>query len=282
MAWTQQARLTAPDSAEYDNFGASVALSGDHALVGAWGKAGQIGAAYLYARNGTVWHEQAKLTSSDGAIGDLFGYSVALGGDTAVVGAYQKELAVGAVYVYANLQTTASLTISRHNGSPGTTLALAGSGFSPGETVHFAYRSINTVPLGIAAVNAGGAFTATVRFPLAPYGTGMIRAVGQSSGVFGAANFLVIPRLIMYPGAGTPGSSVVAQGFGFGAGETVNLAWLTPLLSVGTVTADGTGSFYQDRALTIIIPAGAPAGTNLVVAVGQTTQTTGKGYVNVQ
>lgn len=89
--WSQQAKLTAGDGASGDGFGNSVALSGDIALIGAWlddTAAGQdAGSAYVFVRSGTVWNQQAKVTAGDGATNDFFGKSVALSGDTALVGA---------------------------------------------------------------------------------------------------------------------------------------------------------------------------------------------------
>jgi hypothetical protein len=98
--WTQQAVLTASDGAGFDKFGSSVALNGGTALVGAFWKASQTGAAYVFVRNGTVWTQQAKLEASDGALSDRFGVSVALSGDTALVGAYGQANYSGAAYVY--------------------------------------------------------------------------------------------------------------------------------------------------------------------------------------
>ena len=105
----QETELTAGDGASGDRFGCSVAVSGDTALVGAsrqspWGRSGA-GAAYVFVRSGGAWTAQAKLTAGDGAAGDLFGYSVALSGDTALLGAPYKTLpgkglAVGAAYVF--------------------------------------------------------------------------------------------------------------------------------------------------------------------------------------
>jgi hypothetical protein len=281
--WTQQAKLTASDGVPGDQFSYSVSLSGDTALVGAEGKTGSAGAAYLYLRSGTVWTRQAKLTASDGVAGDQFGFAVALSGDTALLGAPFQAGSTGAVYVCTNLATTANLTLSPNIASPFTTLTLTGSGFAPNETVGFSYVSTSKVPLGTVAASAGGAFTRTLRFPLAPYGTGFIRAGGQSSGLYGAANFAVTPGLIMSPSAGPVGTAALAQGFGFGAGEQVNVYWYTaPRQLLGTATADSTGSFYQATGLTFTIPAGAATGTNLVVGKGQTTQAVGKGYVTVQ
>ena len=94
--WTQQGQLTASDGAELDLFGVSVALSGDTALVGAFlddvGANSYQGSAYVFTRSGTTWSQQGQLTASDGAAGDLFGISVALSGDTALVGAFLDDV----------------------------------------------------------------------------------------------------------------------------------------------------------------------------------------------
>ena len=90
-AWTEQQKLTASDAASSDQFGRSVSISGDYAVVGAHQNAGagsRSGSAYIFVRNGTTWTEQEKLTASDAASGDYFGSSVSISGDYAVVGAY--------------------------------------------------------------------------------------------------------------------------------------------------------------------------------------------------
>jgi hypothetical protein len=84
--WTQTARLSASDAQPLDAFGESVALADDLAVVGAPNAQGK-GAVYIYIRNGAEWQQQAKLTASDGAIGDLFGAAVAVSADRIVVGA---------------------------------------------------------------------------------------------------------------------------------------------------------------------------------------------------
>ena len=98
---SELAKLTASDGASNDRFGFSVALSGNLALVGARGDSDNgtdSGSAYLFdARSGA---ELAKLTASDGAASDDFGFSVALDGSTAVVGASGDNGSAGAAYVY--------------------------------------------------------------------------------------------------------------------------------------------------------------------------------------
>jgi hypothetical protein len=108
--WTQQGgALTVSEVADYEYFGYSVALSGDTALIGAPQKkvgANYVqGAAYVFVRSHGVWSRQGgALTASDGAAGDAFGYSVALSGGTALVGAptgqYAAEAGKGAAYVF--------------------------------------------------------------------------------------------------------------------------------------------------------------------------------------
>ena len=86
--WTQQAYLKASDPGKKAQFGLSVAVSGDTAVVGAFGAGSQAGAAYVFTRVGTKWTEQAILKASNTAAGSLFGYSVAVSGETVVVGAF--------------------------------------------------------------------------------------------------------------------------------------------------------------------------------------------------
>ena len=102
-------KLTASDAQADDTFGLSVALSGDSAIVGASGEdAGgtRAGAAYVFERNQGGpgnWGEVGKLTASDAQAGNVFGFSVAVSGDTAVVGASGEDAGgnnAGAGYVF--------------------------------------------------------------------------------------------------------------------------------------------------------------------------------------
>jgi hypothetical protein len=111
--WSQQQRLTAADGTTDDWFGRAVALDGDTALVGMHGDdagaAGNRGSAYVYTRSGTIWSQQQQLTASDGAADDQFGWSVALSGDAAVVGAPSHSVGAntdqGSAYVYTRSGT---------------------------------------------------------------------------------------------------------------------------------------------------------------------------------
>ena len=112
--WGQQAKLQASDAAASDDFGFPVAISGETALVGASGDddAGSAsGAAYIFVRGGGSWSQQAKLTPNDAAAGDLFGRSVAVSSDRAVVGASRDDdvaVDAGSAYIFGPAPPTAS------------------------------------------------------------------------------------------------------------------------------------------------------------------------------
>jgi hypothetical protein len=112
--WTQEAKLIDSERRSGDDFGGSVGISGDTAIVGARfdhvGSVNGPGAVFVFVRNGSNWIQQARLTPSDGIRGDKFGGSVAIEGDTAVVGAIgSTENPPGAAYIYVRNGTTWTL-----------------------------------------------------------------------------------------------------------------------------------------------------------------------------
>ncbi len=132
--WSQQSYLKASTPGADDNFGTSVAVSGDTLVVGAFSEdsnttgvnstpnesASDSGAAYVFTRSGTTWSQQAYLKASNTGAGDVFGLTVAVSDDTVVVGAYgeassttgvnstpNEDAAVsGAAYVFTRSGTT--------------------------------------------------------------------------------------------------------------------------------------------------------------------------------
>jgi len=125
--FVQKAKLTASDGAAGDFFGEAVSISGNTLVVGAdnatVGGNGYQGAAYVFTGSGTGWAnmtQTAKLTASDGAANDEFGWSVAISGNTVVVGAdyatVGSNLKQGAAYVFtgsgSSWPQTAKLTAS--------------------------------------------------------------------------------------------------------------------------------------------------------------------------
>ncbi|MDA7930119.1 hypothetical protein N9B63_04710 [Akkermansiaceae bacterium] len=121
ITWTQQAYLKASNTDASDAFGLSVSVSGDTVVVGASGEdsnatgingdeadnsVGGAGAAYVFARNGTTWSQEAYLKAAVSS--GSFGLSVSISGDTVVVGAInesgyfeeEERNYYGAVYVF--------------------------------------------------------------------------------------------------------------------------------------------------------------------------------------
>jgi len=128
-------KLTASDGAAGDRFGWKVAIEGDTIVVGAWfddDNGADSGSAFVFTRTGTTWTEQAKLTASDGAANDQFGKSVAIEGDTIVVGAHQDDSFSGSAYVFQRTETTwtqQAKLIARDGAASdyfGTSVAIAG------------------------------------------------------------------------------------------------------------------------------------------------------------
>lgn len=110
--WLLSEQLKADDAASGDNFGESVSIHGDTIVVGSYrdDDAGvDSGSAYVFARSGTSWTQQAKLTAADAAAGDRFGRAVSVNGDSIVVGSYLDDDAgtdSGSAYVFTRSGTT--------------------------------------------------------------------------------------------------------------------------------------------------------------------------------
>jgi len=110
--WTQQQKIQASDLQANDQFGISVSIDGDTAVVGAWYEdtgGADAGSAYIFTRSGTTWTQQQKIQSSDIQAGDQCGYSVAISGDTVVVGANREDTGgsnAGAAYVFTRSGST--------------------------------------------------------------------------------------------------------------------------------------------------------------------------------
>jgi len=118
--WVQEAVLSASDAAASDDFGYSVSISGDRAIVGVpkdddaciEHPGCESGSAYVFRRddNGTAsdpsddfWVQEDKITGADTVFGDNFGFSVSIDGDRTVVGAWHAApngLESGSAYVF--------------------------------------------------------------------------------------------------------------------------------------------------------------------------------------
>ncbi|MCH8153405.1 MAG: FG-GAP repeat protein, partial [Planctomycetes bacterium] len=101
--WVEEQKLLASDGAAGDQFGRSVAIDGDIAVIGAWaGDANgpYTGPAYVFRYRGSRWVEQQQLLPEPNPWTPFFGWSVAVSGDTVVIGAHGEDHQAGAVYVF--------------------------------------------------------------------------------------------------------------------------------------------------------------------------------------
>lgn len=180
-SWSQKQKLTASDGGDADEFGYSVSISGNAALIGAPFAGllkGQPGAAYVFVNKGGGWSQQQKLTASDAQEFAGFGGSVSISGGSALVGAPLAMIGgnfqQGEAYIFASnggswsLQQSLSesegqpqdgygrVVLTSGNtafiGSPGATVGgnqsqgagyiFGGTGTGPGFTLGFAAASI--------------------------------------------------------------------------------------------------------------------------------------------
>ena len=142
--WAVEATLTASDGQPEDQFGWSVSLSGDFAVIGSVYDDERTGSAYVFTRTDTTWTQQAKLSASDAALEDAFGVSVGIDGDTIVVGAGWKDTFTGAAYIYTRTETTwtQEAKITASDGTNGNDFGMAVS--ISGDTVAVGARFVNT------------------------------------------------------------------------------------------------------------------------------------------
>ena len=209
--WTQQTKLLASDGSAGDQFGASVALDGDNALVGApfhdKGLTSNAGSAYVFVRDPVTetWTQQAELQASDAAAGDEFGISVAISGGTAVVGAPLTnrvfQFSVGDAYVFVWCPETGTweqqAKLSASDGAEfdefGTSVGVSGDTAVVGAPFHSkdpvlgneegeAYVFVRDVGLGVWSEQAK--LTASDAAPLGFFGTSV--AISCDTVVVGA------------------------------------------------------------------------------------------------
>ncbi|MGH8474815.1 MAG: choice-of-anchor D domain-containing protein [Methylococcales bacterium] len=198
--WSQQAYLKASNTGYSDNFGVSVAISGDTVVVGAPGEnsnatgvngdqsdnsADYAGAAYGFLRSGATWSQQVYLKASNTGSDDEFGVSVAISGDTVVVGApFENSNATGvdgnqsddsASYSGAAYVFKTTFTIG------GTVSALSGSGLvlqnNGGDNLPIASNGAFTFA---SALTDGSAYNVTVQTQ--PGNPSQTCTVGNGSG----------------------------------------------------------------------------------------------------
>jgi hypothetical protein len=123
--WTQTAELTGNNTTTGDNFAATVAINGNTAIIGAPNH-NNTGAAYIYTYTNNQWTQTAELTGNNTTTGDNFAATVAINGNTAIIGApNHNNTGAAYIYTYTNNQWTQTAELTGNNTTTGDNFAAA-------------------------------------------------------------------------------------------------------------------------------------------------------------
>ena len=318
--WSQQAYLKASNTEASDVFGESVAVSGDTVVIGAKlessnttgvdgnqadNSVSSAGAAYVFTRSGSTWTQQAYLKASNTAAGDYFGVSVAVSGDTAVIGAYGEDSNAtgvggdgtdnsssvsGSAYMFSGLGPVAAPTVTTVNSSTGpivggTSVTITGSNFAGASAVTFG---------GVAATNVSVVNANTITCTIPAHSAGTVSVLVTTPGGTNAANSLftyVAPPTVasVSPSSGPTagGTSVTITGTGFTGAAAVTFggaaATNVSVVSASTITCTTPSGSAGSASVLVTTPGGtntanslftylapAPTVTNVSPASGST------------
>jgi uncharacterized repeat protein (TIGR01451 family) len=265
-SWTETQKLVASDGDAGDEFGGAIALDGDTALVGAHfasvGASNAQGKVYVFTRSGGVWSQSQVLTADDGATFDFFGYSVAMQGDVALIGAPAVDLGGedrGAAYVFkrsGGVWTQAQELVADDGGdgdSFGFSVTLDGSRALVGAN----YARVNGQPQAGAAylfdADGGGSYAQIQK--LLPDDSGGYGTFGASVALHGDTAFIGSDGagavyVFNDDGSGFAQGQRLSSGGEFdGLGSTAAFDGATALAgaafaSVGGVSGSGAAYFY--------------------------------------
>jgi photosystem II stability/assembly factor-like uncharacterized protein len=314
--WTQQAYLKASQVTAFDLFGTSVAVSGDTVVVGANyedssttgvnstpnDSAANPGAAYVFVRSGTTWTQQAYLKASQVTADDNFGFSVAVSGDTVVVGAYFEDSSTtgvnstaderasnsGAVFVFtglgvATVTTPTSASIAATSATLGGNVTSAGGATITARGIVYSQTATNNNPqiggtgvtnvvgsgtTGVFTVTASG-LTATTTYTYAAYATTSAGTTYSSTGTFTTLNAALTLAAIAVSGTEDTTLTFTATNF-TGAYTHVDS---TALVSITVATLPATGLLKlsgTNVTASQVIPAANLANLTYVPAANET------------
>ncbi|MGA3025586.1 MAG: BACON domain-containing carbohydrate-binding protein [Bryobacteraceae bacterium] len=298
-AWSQQQELTASDGSAGDNFGQSVSVSGGTAVIGAWFKNNDQGAAYVFVQSGVVWSLQQELTASDGAGGDRFGVSVSVSGGTAVIGApfttVNSNVMQGAAYVFVQRGATWSQQ-QELTASDGVAYDEFGWSVSvSGNTavIGACRKTINANPVqGAAYVFApsGGVWTQQQELTASDGAAGdnfgySVSVSGDTAvvGAYGHGAAYVFVRPVVSPGLGVNALLVGSAGGTSSVALAYDDAWTATandfFLHIAAGTASGTGSAVVVFTYDAFSGTGTRTGTLTIAGFTVTVTQAGTNYI---
>ncbi len=282
MQLAEESGLTADDGAKNDRFGVSVAVDGNTAVVGAFQPTytdpdtsldvSRPGAAYVYIKDSNgAWSQQAKLTASDGADGDEFGISVAVDGDTVVVGARGNVSKTGAIYVFTKLADddwTATTTVAKLTATGGAADDLFGASV--------ALYGDSSIVVGAPA--AGSAYVFTKNSGVWSQAANLTATDAETGDEFGIS-VAVDDDTIAVGAYGKNGNSLTDSGLVYVFVKSGGAAWATTTETVQLRASDRAANDNFGRSVAVAsstIVVGAPGDRN---TVGGTEVSTGSAYV---
>jgi len=263
----QKAELTSSDGAANDWFGRNVAVSGNIAVVGAYNKTvgsnANQGVAYVFdISNPSSPVQKAELTSSDGAANDYFGYWVAVSGNIAVVGAYNKTVGgnanQGAAYVFDIANPSSPVQKAEIAASDGAASDYFGQSVAVSGNIAVVGAYNKTVG---SNANQGAAYVFDISNPAAPVQKAELTAsdgaasdhfgnsvaVSGNIAVVGATNKSAVGAAYVFdianPSSPVQKAELSAGNSGDSFGNAVALYYGDTAL-VGAVGADGVGAAY--------------------------------------
>ena len=185
-SWSQSSQILASNRSLGDKFGFSISLDGDRLLVGAHttgGNGTNSGSAYVFDLVSNVWTETQILTSTDAAAGDLFGFSVSLNSNSAVIGAIGND---------DSGQSSGSIYIFEYTASWNEVVKLVASDASAGDLFGYSLSSTSTTVL-VGAPNDSDSFN----------NAGAAYVFNKTGGIWSQSNKIVSADLGSQDGFGT-------------------------------------------------------------------------------
>ncbi|NND70509.1 MAG: T9SS type A sorting domain-containing protein [Rhodothermales bacterium] len=188
-SWAEQARLTASDSEEDDQFGWTVSITDSVAVVGSTWDDNYTGAVYVYRYDGSTWTEEAKLTASDSIEGQRFGGSIHIFNDRIIVGArFDQDLGSGAgaayIFKYDGSAWLEEAKLTASDGAPG-------DNFGDAVSIDDDLAIVGASRLnGLIGVSAGGAYV--FRYDGATWTEEAMLLAGDASGASRFGNSVAI------------------------------------------------------------------------------------------
>jgi hypothetical protein len=278
-------KLTGAGELGDGEFGYSVALSADAevALIGARLDAGDVGAAWLFARSGTSWEQQgAKRASPDASAPGRFGASVALSsdGETALIGAPSARTKPGAAWAFANTTvpapTVASVEPESGSSAGGTPVTIRGAGFAAGASVEVGGVAASSVDVlsetelsAVTPAHALGGAEVVVADANRVSTGGPTYTYVQSSP---PPPLPTVTSINPESGSSAGGTPVTITGSGFITGATT--------VEIGGVAASSV-QVISDTELTAVAPANALGAAEVVVADANGASTGGPAFTYV-